>query len=596
MPTAALSNALSSIARYPSFTQAQKLKACRDMEKVLRQPRVFHDLARDPEALVKEYKIRLPVNMLLLPGPFRDAHLTLAHTNLLLIMAADSPAILDIIIRAYPNTWRWIVFFHPRFGNTIRNAMEDVQIVERAITSLGVFPQGREVIRSMPDGFYLLFDIWINLFDYAPPSAVTKEWPALEECDRSLGTVIRSFFDDIPGKAADKRNNLDAIMLMEAALATTDGNIRRLHRKALNDRLRPFIARKPIPIEELGLALSSTQVILTSLNINRTAPLPRDVVYTIVDAWKAISTGPYTSLVRKASEHFATILVEFYERASDVRQLAWAVRAGAVPLILQLVRTRGPRDGINGPFLLQYLRAQMIYRNFMRVLHRYAGPTMILRKDDPVPVRAFITEYQENVRRLDQVKAWMQSLSCQNPECPSPGSPSTLRKCADCRSVYYCSEECQAQHWKAEHHRSCGTSDSKPEYFTPADFQYTTAITKKYLIKMRNTILAQVASVQNAPSFDPATEAVMVVLDFASLNLGGSLETPQEPGIGATAIAANFRKFNERERKVGFLQVVLPDGSGVEEGVGIYMRTAPFDFERFKEGEMPPFLLYTPTV
>ena len=130
---------------------------------------------------------------------------------------------------------------------------------------------------------------------------------------------------------------------------------------------------------------------------------------------------------------------------------------------------------------------------------------------------------------------------------------------------------------------------AKPEYFTPADFQYTTAITKKYLIKMRNTILAQVASIQNAPSFDPATEAVMVVLDFASLNLGGSLEKPQEPGIGATAIAANFRKFNERERKVGFLQVVLPDGSGVEEGVGIYMRTAPFDLERFKEGEMPPF-------
>ncbi|KAL1737662.1 hypothetical protein HDZ31DRAFT_78987, partial [Schizophyllum fasciatum] len=253
-------------------------------------------------------------------------------------------------------------------------------------------------------------------------------------------------------------------------------------------------------------------------------------------------------------EHLAAILAEFHERtATDFRQLAWAIRAGIVPPVLEQVRMRRPTEGVNAPFLLQFMRAQMVYRNFMRVLHRYAGPAMIIRKDDPVPVRAFITEYQENVKRLDQTKAWMQSLSCYNPE-----------------------------HWKAEHHKTCGPSTSKPSYFSPADFRYTTAITRKYLIKMRATILAQVANIQRESYFNPAQMAVLVLIDFASLNLGGSLEVPQEPGVGATPMMINRRELNG-ENHGGLLQVVLPEGGGSEESSGIYMRTTPFDFERLKE-------------
>ncbi|KAL1738528.1 hypothetical protein HDZ31DRAFT_50851, partial [Schizophyllum fasciatum] len=217
----ALAKALSSIARYPDFSQSEKLKACRHMEKVLKNPRVFHDLSRDPHALVKEYKIRLPIDVDRIPGPFLDAKLTLASMNLLLIMAADSPIILDAVIRTYPNTWRWILFFHPKFGNVVRHTMEDVSTVERAITSLCVFPKGRDVIRQTEDGFHLLFDIWINLFHYVPPSSISTEWPQLEECDRTLGNIIRAFFDDIPGKAQDKQSNIGAIVLAEAALAAT---------------------------------------------------------------------------------------------------------------------------------------------------------------------------------------------------------------------------------------------------------------------------------------------------------------------------------------------------------------------------------------
>lgn len=32
----------------------------------------------------------------------------------------------------------------------------------------------------------------------------------------------------------------------------------------------------------------------------------------------------------------------------------------------------------------------------------------------------------------------------------------TLRDCAKCRAVAYCSEECQAQHWRARHRKECG--------------------------------------------------------------------------------------------------------------------------------------------
>jgi hypothetical protein len=44
---------------------------------------------------------------------------------------------------------------------------------------------------------------------------------------------------------------------------------------------------------------------------------------------------------------------------------------------------------------------------------------------------------------------------CRCRKAGSPDGPSSLRQCARCRSVWYCSKECQASDWKGRHKRAC---------------------------------------------------------------------------------------------------------------------------------------------
>ena len=42
-------------------------------------------------------------------------------------------------------------------------------------------------------------------------------------------------------------------------------------------------------------------------------------------------------------------------------------------------------------------------------------------------------------------------MICGNPDCPKPGTD----MCSRCKSVFYCSRDCQRSHWKAGHKKVC---------------------------------------------------------------------------------------------------------------------------------------------
>lgn len=47
------------------------------------------------------------------------------------------------------------------------------------------------------------------------------------------------------------------------------------------------------------------------------------------------------------------------------------------------------------------------------------------------------------------------SAFCENPKCPSPLITGKRLKCSQCRSLYYCSAQCQKIHWKSHHKKEC---------------------------------------------------------------------------------------------------------------------------------------------
>lgn len=59
--------------------------------------------------------------------------------------------------------------------------------------------------------------------------------------------------------------------------------------------------------------------------------------------------------------------------------------------------------------------------------------------------------------RLENVKSRLQKAlmdKCSNPECTNSQEGATLSECAACRSVRYCSRDCQLAHWSA-HKEQC---------------------------------------------------------------------------------------------------------------------------------------------
>ena len=55
------------------------------------------------------------------------------------------------------------------------------------------------------------------------------------------------------------------------------------------------------------------------------------------------------------------------------------------------------------------------------------------------------------------------------PVCAACGAESgTLSRCGRCRSVWYCSADCQRAHWKKTHKRECGKTAARSEPSTPS--------------------------------------------------------------------------------------------------------------------------------
>lgn len=553
-------------------------ETCRRLLRVMRTQQPFIDLSLDPQLLLVNHNIRLPID-LRPTSAFHAAHHALSALRILLLFADDYPDLYAATLAVWPDAWRWAAFFHPKFKNVTHSDLASLLPGVNVVIAACAHVEGRQLVLETQDACHLLLDLWLNLFDYIPKISASASPEQLQELDHSLARTICNFVRDIP----EKENNPGhprVIFLVDNALLAAGGNVRKLYRKALSERFIRFTLQKPFPMDAFGRCLADTHEFISILP----GRPPRDVVYTLIESWNVSSTLTENFLVPAA---FCTWITQFHaRRATDSKLLKWAIYAGLIVPLLHLVRLNDDTQKIMTPLILQFMRAQMIHRDFIRSLRRYAGASMVLQCGDGAHIRAFMTEYQENVEELESVEAWSRSIGCDNNQCPAVAddlfSP-PLKKCA-CQTAYYCSVACQRQHWNAGHRLECHVSRSVTSaQFSPSDERYMLAISRKHVNRRRDNILRGVAAVCGAPDFDAVAHAVHVVVDFTQLNdfRVWDTEEPSQPGVSV------LRGDKDVDGNLGaayHLLTVLP--RGCDATTDIVGRTTFSDMEKLLGGDI----------
>lgn len=408
------------VAVYPNLSKQEQLQRSRRLSKEIERKDAFAALKVPPPE--SAYDPSAPVD-LDKPSPCRNAFLALLSYNSALRLSAydaelnPESTIWTSILRLWPAVSKWIELFHPRLGNRGSSRQWDLDILALYRTFYSItcaYHQGRKKLMETKDALPVLLDVWLNYWDYAPTPASSAEWETCLDQDFWFLEAIARLRDDIPRPVI---GHPDGRRIEQGLLDAAGGSRRKFYRKALLQRLQHIVAKQCIPTRTYTReALRMTQYLVYFFNDIRVEGAPRDIVSAIVQAWKNtldITDGDDIGM------SCAQLLILMHSISPDnFRYLAWAIRDGALELILRLVRVRDQTKEVTiGPSftLMRLMRVQMIHRNFLRVLRRYGGSALVLRKDDPPCIKKFIQVYQSGVQVLDDVDEWDRNRPCYNP-------------------------------------------------------------------------------------------------------------------------------------------------------------------------------------
>ncbi|KAI5900405.1 uncharacterized protein SCHCODRAFT_02481691 [Schizophyllum commune H4-8] len=135
-----------------------------------------------------------------------------------------------------------------------------------------------------------------------------------------------------------------------------------------------------------------------------------------------------------------------------------------------------------------------------------------LAQDHPI-IADVLTAYDARIEQFHIVEKEVveRKRRCAHDECPSPESDNTnerMRACA-CRSVWYCSVDCQRQHWTSEHHEKCVSGHKKRGQTASRDIHFIVELVLDYWKKNERRIL------DDALAIDPLrTHQLEVYIDL----------------------------------------------------------------------------------
>ncbi|TRM66000.1 hypothetical protein BD626DRAFT_397762 [Schizophyllum amplum] len=524
----------------------------------------FIDLSLDPHSLVNDGRIDLPVQ-LSLPSPAREAWkallifmplLNIVHMESNRFDKPDSP-LCKVTFREWPNAMRWVAFFHPKSGNVAVSNQEAVlNTLRNFFSTTCEMYEGNRIMLETEGALSLLLDLWLDYFNYVPTATLRGNARQVLKDEYSLLLAIWRFFSEVPNPG--RLTYPPAVRVVDGLLALTNGNARRLHKKALSQRVARILTLQSIPTHDLAETISTVEELMALVNRRHPGQWPRKVICTLVRAWKMTAHLSQGEEVALACAH---IFITFHARgSSDYRYLTWAIRAGLIPLLFQLIRMHtSTGTQATPPALLHYIRVQMVYRNFVRVLRRYAGSAMVIREGDLPYVEQFIRHYENSVQLIEKTADFRWTpIYCANKGCSLAMSEHALKKCA-CRVTYYCSQECQSEDWKARHNRQCAPAVGQ---FVPGDlsihsFRYAIISVRDHVNQQRETVSAVIAGWQSRNPLALASKEAIIVVDYTAIN-----EPALNKGVdlyGKCAPTVTARPANEGER-AWKIEALLPRG------------------------------------
>ncbi|KAL1689545.1 hypothetical protein GGG16DRAFT_57502 [Schizophyllum commune] len=555
------------VAVYPNLSKQEQLQRSRRLSKEIERKDAFAALKVPPPE--SAYDPSAPVD-LDKPSPCRNAFLALLSYNSALRLSAydaelnPESTVWTSILRLWPAVSKWIELFHPRLGNRGSSRQWDLDILALYRTFYSItcaYHQGRKKLMETKDALPVLLDVWLNYWDYAPTPASSAEWETCLDQDFWFLEAIARLRDDIPRPVI---GHPDGRRIEQGLLDAAGGSRRKFYRKALLQRLQHIVAKQCIPTRTYTReALRMTQYLVYFFNDIRVEGAPRDIVSAIVQAWKDtldITDGDDIGM------SCAQLLILMHSISPDnFRYLAWAIRDGALELILRLVRVRDQTKEVTiGPSftLMRLMRVQMIHRNFLRVLRRYGGSALVLRKDDPPCIKKFIQVYQSGVQVLDDVDEWDRNRPCYNPTCNADAASQPGQM------------------------KTCEAPPDVPQNMRASSYKYITTIARTLVNQSRRSILADLADFAAAnPHWEPKSEPAVVLVNFCLRNnifgVPSSLEGCLASDDGAYH-RVSVTTTGQSEWKTGSVRAQVPFGGRS----AVVMHCGAFDYEKFKREDL----------
>ncbi|TRM66556.1 hypothetical protein BD626DRAFT_483078 [Schizophyllum amplum] len=469
--------------------------------------------------------------------------------------ASGSPAP-DILRRTFAQSWRgawrWACFFYENANNDMLCATIVQESTHGLLKTLHAFyvattcfAEGVIAIRDTPGALAQLVDLWVHVSYYEPPTARGCE--DFMTADLFVSECIRRVLNTIPvptpnssGAGTRGNGNPLAAHATNELLDLVDGQPRKLYHGILHTRLSVYLEQgAALPTEVFDEVLRATADVLSALAPLCPGNYSRDAVYAVMSCWKAVGMRPRNAST-VAADGCIRILRTGHSVSTDPRPLLWAIRADLVPLLFSLLRQNARAQHDNWQLLLLDIQFQMRNRRVLRVLRRCAEKYLQEEsRGDVYPMKEFTEDYYACLRTEDKTNAWVRKkMNCE--PCKRSIRDHSLKRCV-CKAFYYCSKECQREHWRENHHEWCYSIANYVQLNSGADIVNAMSTAASYIDEFREGVIHDIKRAQQDEHLHQNSHRLLCTVDLSTIKYDTTSTT--EPQISVSIIERTVLDF-----------------------------------------------------